>query len=82
MSTRGRIGGKNVAHHADSVDLWSPDAEVTLPCGHAVQMPERETTQAEAARYHARDRAALAECRGRHGLAVDWIEGVIADLSQ
>ena len=62
---------------ADRIDLRPPDAEVTHPCGRAVQMPEREITQAEAARYHARDRAALAECRGRHGLMVDWIDDVV-----
>ena len=66
---------------ADRIDLRAPDTEVTQACEQAVQMPERAITQAEAARFHARDRAALAECRGRHALAVAWIAETVDELS-
>ena len=62
----------------EDIDLRPPDAEVTQPCAAATALPHRELTQAEAERAWIRDRAALAECRGRHGLAVEWIEGVVA----
>ena len=67
---------------AEGIDLRPPDSAVTEPCADATALPGRALTQAEAERAWIRDRASLAECRGRHGLAVEWIEGVIELIRQ
>ena len=66
---------------AEGIDLRPPEAEVTQPCAGATALPDRALTQAEAERAWIRDRAALAECRGRHALAVAWIAETVDELS-
>ena len=61
----------------EEIDLRPPDTAVTEPCREARALGGEAMTQAEVERAWMADRAALRDCRARHWLAVEWIEGVV-----
>ena len=61
----------------EDIDLRPPDTALAEPCREARALGGEPMTQAEVERAWIADRAALRDCRARHGLAVEWIEWVV-----
>ena len=61
----------------EEIDLRAPDTVLAEPCREARALGGEAMTQAEVERAWIADRAALRDFRARHGLAVEWIEGVV-----
>ena len=69
------MGGEPLS--VEEIDPRPPDTVLTEPCREARALGGEAMTQAEVERAWIADRAALRDCRARHWLAVEWIEGVV-----
>lgn len=62
---------------SENLRVDPPSPSLTEPCHFATSLPKRDMVQSEVERFWIEDRRRLAECRGKHGDLVLYINGVV-----
>lgn len=65
----------------DKVLIDRPAPSITQKCADPVRLPDRAMTQQEVEAYWGLDRVNLGRCGRKHGVLVQWGDGIVDALS-